>query len=194
VKDIMGFVKESREVHLIIFIITFGLLVIPDSVFVFISGIAIGNGWKITLSVFCFASFVLILYDLITGKWKKKPISEYARELRNKFNSEDMRLNLQKVEGWLKENSIEAYGGQKKLTKEKQDVSFDSVDKSRRNISHFYHDVRKMVQNRELSKHEVKFIVSSSQVEFLLEKIEPLEEQIRLNYDRTTFRFFRKLY
>ncbi len=70
----------------------------------------------------------------------------------------------------------------------------EQIDKDRRRYSHHFHKIRLLLDSGVVSESFVKKVVSSGQVNFLLEVIEPLEEALNPNYNHSTFDTFRRIY
>lgn len=68
------------------------------------------------------------------------------------------------------------------------------IDKARRMYAHYFHKIKLLLDTGLINERFVKKVVTSGQVDFLLEMIEPLEEAMNSNYDRSMFDTFRKLY
>ena len=80
---------------------------------------------------------------------------------------------------------------------DKRRTSYPDVkeeDEARRRYSHHFHKIYLLYATGLVDKTFVSRIVPKNQVEFLLEVIEPLEDAIGPDYDRTSFDFFHGLY
>lgn len=86
--SVQSFIKESWESHMICFIITGILLIIPDSWFISAVGYSILGPCKLIILVFFILSSVLICFDLIfCNNKKRKEDIKYRRGLVAKWRN-----------------------------------------------------------------------------------------------------------
>ena len=68
------------------------------------------------------------------------------------------------------------------------------VDTDRRRVSHFFYQVKVLLDCCVVDENFVKKLIKPDQVETLLDVVEPLEKAKNTDYDYSTFDTFRKIY
>ena len=77
---------------------------------------------------------------------------------------------------------------------EKEKNKLETVDRSRRKFSAFFHKIQRLAKTGVIDESIVKVVIGPDHCWLLLHVVEPLEQQIRANYSTTTFDYARTLY
>ena len=88
IPSVLSFIKDSWKSHMIGFIITGILLVIPDSWFISAAGYSIPSSWQLVILIFFILSVVLIIVDIIS----------YIKQLKNQIALAEKQKNDNDIE------------------------------------------------------------------------------------------------
>ena len=81
------------------------------------------------------------------------------------------------------------------LQNKKYDLEYVAqVDAGRRRVSHYFHQIKALLDCGVVDENFVKKLVKSDQVDTLLDVVQPLEKAKNPDYDHSTFDTFRRLY
>jgi len=110
------------------------------------------------------------------------------------YGSEKMFESIKKLHDWRRghgEKFAEVFGSR---LKEKGHTDAEQLDGDRRRVSHFFHQIRAMLDCEVVDENFVKKLIKSNQVDTLLDVVEPLAKAKDPEYDHSTFDTFRRIY
>ncbi|MFA5393347.1 MAG: hypothetical protein WC081_04225 [Candidatus Ratteibacteria bacterium] len=122
-----------------------------------------------------------------TRETQKKTAADILMKITDAYASPEMLTGMKLLSEWQKnhgENFAKVFG---ELRRSNYD-EIEQIDKARRRFSHYFHQIRLLLECGYVDKFFVKKTVSKEQVEFLLRIIEPLGKSLNPDYDQTTFR------
>jgi len=124
---------------------------------------------------------------------QKTVFAQILMQITDAYSSPEMLSGMLNLLNWQRQNGLDfakKFGEMRRTDYSK----IKQIDKDRRRYSHHFHKIRLLLDSGVVSEGFVKKVVSSGQIDFLLEVIEPLEEALNSNYNHSTFDTFRRIY
>ena len=124
---------------------------------------------------------------------QKTVLAQILIQITDAYSSPEMLSGMLNLRNWQQQHGLDfatKFGEMRRSNYSK----VEPIDKDRRRYSHHFHKIRLLLDSGVVSESFVKKVVSSDQVDFLLEVIEPLERELNPSYDHSTFDTFRRLY
>jgi len=122
---------------------------------------------------------------------KKTVLAQIIIQITDAYSSREMMKGIENLHAWKRRHGTNFA---KKFREKLDKGEAKQLDEDRRRYSHHFHQIRTMSDCGVVNESFVKKLVKSDQVDTLLDVIQPLEEAKDLNYDRSTFDFFRGIY
>jgi hypothetical protein len=145
-------------------------------------------------------TFLIALITILFG-WsainhnKKIRLYELVLDITKEYASEEMLNGILLIRKWEQENKeveknfAEEFGKIRKSDYQK----IKALDIARRKIAHYFGRIYLLKKNGVIKNKEIMKIISTGQIEILIDLIEPLEESIDSNYNKSIFNFFANL-
>lgn len=113
-------------------------------------------------------------------------------QIMGEYSSSEMLEGMLRLRTWTEQHGSDSA----KIFGELRGSRYDEVkqiDEDRRRYSHYFHRIARLLQVGVVNEDFVKKVLLSSQVDFLLDVVEPLEKALTY-YDPSTFDTFRRIY
>ncbi len=123
---------------------------------------------------------------------RKTSLAQIIMQITDVYSSPEMLEGMRNLR-WQQEN-VPDFAKKFGEMRNKDYSKVAPTDKARRMYAHYFHKIKLLLDTGLVTGNFVKKVVTSGQVDFLLEVIEPLEEAMNPNYDRSMFNTFKKLY
>ncbi len=153
--------------------------------------------WLISL-ISIIVSALGVLGAAIGALWSarttyKNVLAQIIIQITNTYSSNEMLSGMLKLREFQQKHGP----GFAKIFKEIMDRDYAKIkhiNEIRRKYSHYFRQIWLMIDTKTVKIRFIKKLIPSSQVDFLLEIIEPLEKKLGSNYNRLMFDTFRKIY
>jgi len=187
--SIIKIAKETKGLQVTILITIIPFLIISYSKYLqSLLSIPISSSFRLAISII----FIFLITWLFLNR-KKSEVGLDPKKVREEYDSDEMRKRKIKLTEWLRENSLDKFEEQIRLSEGNRDPSFKGIDESRESISKCFTHIKQA-----MSKKEIKSFVAMSDVGLLLDDIWPMEVRIGKKMNRRPcekkFKFFKKIY
>jgi hypothetical protein len=152
------------------------------------------NTW-IPILTFLIALITILFGWSVLNHNKKIRLYELVLDITKEYASEEMLNGILLIRKWEQENKeveknfAEEFGKIRKSDYQK----IKALDIARRKIAHYFGRIYLLKKNGVIKNKEIMKIISTGQIEILIDLIEPLEESIDSNYNKSIFNFFANL-
>ena len=133
------------------------------------------------------------------GAWKsakatrKTVLAQIVTQITSAYSSSDMGESVKRLHNWRKEHPQDFAQLFEKGLREPNNI-VEQLDEDRRRVSHYFHQIRAMLDCGVIDEYFVRKLVKPDQVNTLLDIVLPLEEAKNPNIDRSTFEALSKIY
>lgn len=127
------------------------------------------------------------------ARTKKSVLSQIVLQLTEAYSSDDMLKSIGNIKNW-KITYGDGFATRYKDGLKGNGDGALKLNRDRMRCTHYFDRVWKLKATKALQDNQVKKIVLVDQVDFYLTHIEPLEEALNPNYDKSAFDGFRELY
>ena len=114
-------------------------------------------------------------------------------QITSTYSSSDMDESIKRLHNWRGKHPQDFAQLFEKGLREPNSIT-EQLDEDRRRFSHYFHQIRAMLDCEVVDESFVRKLVKPDQVDTLLDVVEPLEKAKNPNYDHSTFDLFRSMY
>jgi len=129
-----------------------------------------------------------------SAKATGKTISaQIVMQITSIYRSSDMGKSVKNLHSWREKHPQDFAQLFEKGLSEPNNIT-EQLDDDRRRISHYFHQIKSLLDCGVVDEAFVKKLIKTDQVDTLLDVVEPLENAKNPNYDHSTFNTFQKIY
>ena len=134
------------------------------------------------------------------GAWKsakstkKTVLAQIVMQITSTYSSDEMFESVKKLHNWKRGQGTEFAKVFANRLKERGHTDAEQLDGDRRRVSHYFHQIRALLDCGVVNENFVKELVKPDQVDTLLDVVQPLAEAKDPKCDKSTFDLFRKIY
>ncbi len=125
---------------------------------------------------------------------EKTVLAQIVIQITDTYSSPDMDEAIKYLHNWKDGHGTEFAKIFSNRLAEGGHSDAEQLDKHRRRYSHHFHQIKTMLDCEVVNEDFVGKLVKPSQVDTLLDVVEPLEKAKGLDYDHSTFDLFRRIY
>ena len=151
-------------------------------------------GWLIALVGSLGAAGAAIAAWKSAKATRKTVLAQIVIQITGTYSSPEMFESIKNLYDWKRGHGTDFATVFGNRLRDRGHADAVRLDGDRRRVSHYFHQIRALLDCGVVNENFVKKLVKSDQVDTLLDIVEPLEEAKNSNYDHSTFDIFRKIY
>ncbi len=124
---------------------------------------------------------------------RKTVLAQIVMQITSAYSAPDMGESVKRLHDWRNKHPQDFAQLFEKGMREPNNIT-DQLNEDRRRVSHYFHQIKSLLDCGVVDEDFVKKLVQPDQVDTLLDVVEPLEKAKDPNYDHSTFDSFRKIY
>jgi hypothetical protein len=128
---------------------------------------------------------------------RKTVLAQIVIQITSVYGSEEMGESIKRLHAFkhkYKEGSDDIFSELLNRPEKEMRTYAKQLDGDRRRVSHYFHQIKSLLDCRVVDENFVKKLIKSDQVDTLLDVVEPLEKAKKTDYDHSTFDTFRRIY
>ncbi len=124
---------------------------------------------------------------------RKTVLAQIVLQITSTYSSSDMGESVKRLHDWKRKHPQDFAELFEKGLREPNNIT-EQLDEDRRRVSHYFHQIRVMLDCGVVDEKFLKKLIKPDQVDTLLDVVEPLEKAKNPDYDHSTFDLFRSMY